>query len=331
MDTEVTRITQRPMTDANTLVEHHLDLIDQVVDRLAARFPRHVDRDELRGAGAAGLVDAAHRYDPAIGVPFPRYAYVRIRGEVLDETRTRDWVTRRVRRDLRAIDATVAVLELRLQRSPSEAEIGAELGMDAATVRDRLAAAVTSRVLALDRTAGDDQQDAYALADRLEETDVRWLPGLAVEQTELLDMLSTAIAHLPDVLQQVLVEHQFEGRLLREIAEELGVTEARVSQLGNEALHALRAYFGTVCDDVPPVPGGAPGKRRRAAYVAQVTAALGPTTRSSDRPSDRLPHDTLPAPRRVAVTGTGRRQRSDRPRPTRPAGVGRPRSAGTKT
>ncbi|MFP4235829.1 MAG: sigma-70 family RNA polymerase sigma factor [Nitriliruptoraceae bacterium] len=271
--TTATPATSGADLDRSQLAEEHLHLVDHVVHQLAASFPRHVDRDELRGAGAAGLVDAANRYDPDTGVPFARYASIRIRGAVLDATRTRDWATRRLRRDLRAIEEAAASLEDRLHRTPGDAEVAREAGMDLDTVRERRAAAVTSTLLTLDRPVGESGQDTDVLADRVAEEDEAWLPEAAAENHELVTTLRTAIAHLPELPQRVLVEHHFEGRLLRDIADDLGVTEARASQLRHEALHALQAYFGTSFEGVPAVPDSAPGKRRRAAYVAQVAAA----------------------------------------------------------
>jgi len=278
-------------TDVNALVEEHLHLVNHVVNQLSARFPRHVDRDELRGAGAAGLVDAAHRYDPSTGVPFARYASIRIRGAILDATRSRDWATRRLRRDLRTIESTQAQLEEKLQRRPDDAEIAEAMGTDEAAVRARRAAAVTSTLLTLDRPVRDDETGGGVLGDRLLEEDRAWLPEASLEQNELVGTLRTAIAHLPELPRRVLVEHHFEGRLLRDIADDLGVTEARASQLRHEALHALQAYFGTAYDGVPVVPTDAPGKRRRAAYVAQVSADT--TWRS--RLQGEIPADVTPA------------------------------------
>jgi RNA polymerase sigma factor FliA len=256
-------------SDIDELIESHLHLVDHVVHQLAARFPRHVDRDELHGAGAAGLVDAAHRYDASTGVPFPRYASIRIRGAILDATRTRDWATRRLRRDLRAIEHATASLEERLQRTPEDSEIADELGIDLATVQARRASAVTSTLLTLDRPLGDDG-DVTSLADRVEESDSAWLPEASLERNELVGTLRAAMAKLPELPRRVLQEHHFEGRLLRDIADDLGVTEARASQLRHEALHALQAYFGTAYDSVPAVPENAPGKRARVAFVAAV-------------------------------------------------------------
>ena len=258
---------------ANELVEDNLHLVDHVVNQLASGFPRHVDRDELRGAGAAGLVDAAHRYDPSTGVPFARYASIRIRGAVLDATRTRDWATRRLRRDLRAIEAATSKLEERHHRTPADDEVAEELDMDVEVVRERRAAGLTSTLLTLDRPVGDVDGDTDALADRVQEQDEAWLPETSLETNELVGTLHTAIAHLPDLPKQVLLEHHFEGRLLRDIADDLGVTEARASQLRHEALHALQAYFGTTFDGVAEIPANAPGKRKRAAFVSQVAAA----------------------------------------------------------
>ena len=261
-------------SDPNELAESHLYLVDRIVQRLASRFPGHVERDELRGAGAAGLVDAAHRYDPGTEIPFARYASIRIRGAVIDATRTRDWATRRMRRDLRAIDHATTALEERLHRHPDDDEIASELGIDVATIRQRRAAAVTSSLLALDRTVADPHRGAATpLSERLLERDTAWLPEPALERSELVGTLHTAIAHLPELPRRVLVEHHFEGRLVRDIADDLGVTDARVSQLRNEALHALRAYFASAFDEIVPVPDDAPGKRGRAAFVSTLAAA----------------------------------------------------------
>ena len=257
----------RPI-DPNALVEQYLHLVDHVVNQLCARFPRHVDRSELHSAGASGLVDAAHRYDPGRGAAFTRYAAIRIRGAVLDATRSRDWATRRLRREMRSVSEATERLQVRLRRQPDEHELAAELDIDVETVRSRVAAQVNATLLALDQPVRGDSGEAAPLAYRVVEEDAGWLPEAAAERNELVETLHTAVAHLPEEPRYVLLEHHFEGRLLRDVADDLGVTEARASQLRYEALHALQAYFGTMYADVPTVPDDAPGKRRRVAYVA---------------------------------------------------------------
>lgn len=268
----------RDGVDTAALIEDHLLLVGRVVRQVSAGFPRHIDRDDLHGAGAAGLVDAAHRYDPGTGVPFARYATIRIRGAILDATRERDWATRRLRRDLRSIERTASELEEQLQRHPDETEIAASLGLDVERVRERRASAVTSQLLALDRSLGDDHEMG-TVADRVVEDDTAWLPAAALEQNELVGTLRAAVDRLPEGPRHVLVEHHFGGRLLRDIADELGVTEARASQLRLEALHALQAFFATLYGGVPAVPCTAPGKRARASYVAEVASTTTWRTR----------------------------------------------------
>jgi len=257
-------------SDSNGLVEQHLSLVDHIVHQVTIRFPRHVDRDELRGAGAAGLVDAARRYDPSSGVPFARYAAIRIRGEVIDAARTRDWATRRLRRDLRVIEDTVSELEELLQRAPTDDEVAARMGVPVDEVCERRAAQLTVTLLTLDRPTAGSEADHQPLADLVAESDIAWLPDLAVEQNELVATLRRAVNALPGDLRAVLVAHQFDGRRLSDIADDMGLTEARVSQLRHEGLHAIQAYFATQFDGVSDVPSGAPGKRRRRAYVAQM-------------------------------------------------------------
>lgn len=260
--------------EANDLVESHLYLVQHVVNQLASRYPRHIDRGELWSAGASGLVDASRRYDPDTGVPFARYATIRIRGAIIDSTRTRDWATRSLRRDMREIATTEASFEQEHGRSPSSEELAATLGISAEEVDARRDAAANANLLHLDqRVGGDDGEDAISYADLIPERDQRSLPEDALEQTELLGTVRIAVRHLPETQREVVERYFFDGDLLRDIAADLGVTEARVSQIRSEALHAVQAYFASAHDEVPEVPASAPGMRRRAAYVAEVAAA----------------------------------------------------------
>ena len=83
-----------PTQESDALIQEHIDLVGRVVSRVTSMYPRHVDRQELWNAGALGLVEAARRFDPDAGIPFERYASIRIRGAIIDSTRTRDWASR---------------------------------------------------------------------------------------------------------------------------------------------------------------------------------------------------------------------------------------------
>lgn len=265
-------------------VHQHLYLVQHVVNELAARFPRHIDRGDLWSAGALGLVEAAQRYDETMETPFPRYAVLRIRGAMIDSSRTRDWATRSLRRIMRAARDAAAQFEDRQARPPTTAELAGLLGVEVSELERRQAAAAQSVLLHLDRTDGD-EDGGGSLSDKLREDDPDWQPEEALERRELVGTLHTAVAHLPSPQREVVERSYFRGELLREIAASLGLTEARVSQIRSEALAAMRSYFATGYHGVPAVPHGTPGVRSRAAYVAALAA--GSTWRSRLEAADQ--------------------------------------------
>lgn len=252
----------------NALVTETLDLVGHIVSEVAARYPRHVDRTELWNAGALGLVEASRRYDPESGIPFARYAAIRIRGAIIDSTRTRDWASRSVRRRLREIQQAHSGLEEQNGRPPSGDEIASFLGISTTELHARQAHAATSTLLHLDQPSEGDES---ALADRVEEERTEILPDAALEQRELRGSLVEAVRNLPAVQAEVISRYYLEGELLQDIADDLALTEARVSQIRSEALLAMRSFFATQYEGLEASPDAAPGKRARAAYVARMS------------------------------------------------------------
>lgn len=252
------------------MVTEHLYLVQHVVNQLASRYPRHVDRSELWSAGALGLVDASRRYDPDTGIPFARYATIRIRGAIIDSTRSRDWATRRLRREMRRVRDAAETFQAREGRNASEVELAQLLDMTVDELARHKAAASTATLLHLDHVMPGMEPGEGGIAAKVEERDSDRLPEDATEQRELVGTVRSAVSFLADTQREVVERYYFGGELLRNIADSLGVTEARASQIRSEALDAMRAYFGTSFEGVLPVPEGAPGVRRRAAYVTQM-------------------------------------------------------------
>lgn len=252
-----------------TIIEH-LPLVHQIVHQLARRFPAHVDRDELFNAGVYGLVDASRRYDPDTGVPFGRFAAIRIRGAILDSTRSRDWSSRGVRRRLRRIQQTQDVMTAKLGRAPTEDELAAQLDLDVEDIRQARHRAHVASLLHLDHPIQNEDGETSSLGDLVEETADDLLPEAALEERELVGTLHAAVSHLPDRQRDVLERYYFRQELLRDIADELGVSEARISQIRGEAITAIRAYFELAFDGVPSVETASPGARKRDAFVADI-------------------------------------------------------------
>ena len=256
-------------SEQNALVIETMDLVGHIVNELSARYPQHVDRSELWNAGALGLVEASRRFDPASGVPFNRYAAIRIRGAIIDSTRSRDWASRSVRKCMREIRQATDGLETEHGRTPSTTEIAEFLGIDGDEIGRIRARGAVSTLLHLDQEV--DGEDA-TLGERVEEPSFDVIPEKALENRELRGTLAEAIRNLPPVQATVVSRYYVDGDLLQDIAGDMGLTEARLSQIRSEALVSLRAYFATQYDGVTDDCDEAPGKRARNAYLEKMGA-----------------------------------------------------------
>jgi RNA polymerase sigma factor for flagellar operon FliA len=221
------------------MIETNLPLVKHIVFQVAVHFPRHVDRDELARAGALGLVEAAQRYDAERGVPFERFAAQRIRGAILDAVRAADWAPRSVRNLARRLENAEQRLATRLGRVPSISETAEELGMTKAELNRLQDRMFRSVVLALEHEINDGQDEDMTLVDVLvDHTAVEPLEEL--ENRELQAYLRDAVSLLPERQRLVIVGYFLENKTSQELADFLGVTESRISQLRSEALAALK-------------------------------------------------------------------------------------------
>jgi RNA polymerase sigma factor for flagellar operon FliA len=260
--------------DATALVEANLPLVHHVVLQVAGHFPRHVDRQELARAGALGLVEAAQRFDPSRGVPFDRFAARRIRGAILDAVRAVDWAPRSVRALGRELEAVEQELANQRGTQPSADEIASAMGVgasDLASIRDRVYRSV---VLALEHAVagqGDDGE-AMVLGDVLADRTVIE-PAESLEARELLGYLRDAIGLLPERHRTVIVGYFLDNRTSLGLADDLQVTESRISQIRSEALEMLRtgidAQYAPAADAVP----AGRTARRKAEYATAIQGA----------------------------------------------------------
>ena len=268
------------VVDAKT-IEEHLPLVRHIVFQVAVHFPRHVDREELARAGALGLVEAARRYDESRGVPFDRFAAQRIRGAILDAVRAADWAPRSVRNLARKMENTEQRLATQLGRVPSLAEMADELNMSTAELtrlQDRMFRSV---VLALEHEVTDDTDEDLTLVDVLcDRTALEPLEEL--ESRELHAYLRDAVELLPERQRLVIVGYFLENKTSCELAEFLGVTESRISQLRSEALEMLKEGIEAQYDHDVPAPA-AEGVGRVAKRKANYAHAISERSQWSNR------------------------------------------------
>lgn len=249
----------------DALIVENLPLVGYAVSEMLRRVPATVSRDELASAGSLALVLAARSYDPTTGVPFARYASLRIRGALLDELRGMDWATRGARTRVRELTATAEQLAVALGRSATRDELATALGTDVHEV-DKIRADADRRLLSLD--AGDG-----ALATSV--VDHAQTPEQSVLADERIQWLHAAVESLPERLQVVIGAIFVEDVPVAELAQQLGVTQSRISQLRTEALTLLRDGLNTHFDPDLVAPAERPdgvAERRRQAYFASVAA-----------------------------------------------------------
>lgn len=252
------------------LVREHLPLVGHLVRELLNRLPAHVNRDDLTSAGMYALVTSAKSFDAARGVPFGRFAAIRIRGALTDELRTMDWASRAVRGKAREVDSTRNELAAVLGRTPRKEEIASAMGVSVSDLDAVDADVQRAAVLSIQGLTENDGADLLPTTEAGPE-------GLLLRR-EQIGLLHDAIAELPERLRTVVEQYFFEQRKMIDIAEDLGVTESRVSQLRSEALAMLRDGLRAQDDEhrdaelTNEIAGSRKRKNAREAYSAAIAA-----------------------------------------------------------
>jgi len=214
----------------NRLVMQYAPLVKYVAGRVRSGLPQTVDPGDLVSEGVFGLMDAIEKFDLSRGLEFQTYAVPRIKGAMIDSLRAQDWVPRSVRDKIRAIEKAQTALQARLDRSPTEAEIAAEMGISAHALRDLYAKVSFTSVSATEDLVIVDEAPA---------------PGDAMEDDAVRAVLLRHVRELRERDQVIVALYYYEGFTLAEIGRVLGVTESRVSQLHTRAVLQLRGLIKT--------------------------------------------------------------------------------------
>ncbi len=236
------------------LILAYSPLVKYVAGRMGNGLPAHIEEADLISYGLLGLIGAVERFDPVREIKFETYAISRIKGSIIDELRSLDWVPRSVRSKAREIEKACAVLENRLQRAPTDEEIAAELGISVAEFQQSLTQISNTTIVALDELwsiSGSDGDQA-SLIDTVEDPKSQD-PSRMLDLCEMKARLAAAIDALPTREKIVIALYYYESLTLREIGEVLGVTESRVSQLHTKAILRLK---GRLRDEIEPAAIG---------------------------------------------------------------------------
>ncbi|CAM5587533.1 MULTISPECIES: RNA polymerase sigma factor WhiG [Streptomyces] len=229
------------------LILHYSPLVKYVAGRVSVGLPPNVEQADFVSSGIFGLIDAIEKFDPERSIKFETYAITRIRGAMIDELRALDWIPRSVRQKARNVERAYASLEAELHRTPTEAEVAAEMGIAVEDLHAVFSQLSLANVVALEELlhgGGEGGGDRLSIMDTLEDTSADNPVELA-EDRELRRLLARAINLLPEREKTVVTLYYFEGLTLAEIGHVLGVTESRVSQIHTKSVLQLRAKLSS--------------------------------------------------------------------------------------
>lgn len=224
------------------LIVRYAPLVKFVAGRVAIGLPQSIEQADLVSYGMFGLIDAIEKFDTGRNIKFETYAVTRIKGAIVDELRSADWVPRSVRAKARSVERALASLEANLHRSPTDLELATELGLSEGNLNQILTEISFVGLVALDDVVGAgtrERRSAPTVGDTLPDRGVG--PVAAYEVQEMKQILAGAINRLGDREKIVLTLYYYEGLTLADIGQVLGVTESRVCQIHTKAVLQLRS------------------------------------------------------------------------------------------
>lgn len=218
----------------------HLPMVRHIVQKICAQFSHHVDMEELVSAGTLGLVKAARAYDTSHDAEFGTYAYIRVRGAVIDELRKGNFAPAAVHTQIRAVNEALARMAAQLGRPPSDEELAAEMNLPVNDLYHLMQEARRQHFLCIHGLS-----DETSLLEGLTPVDEAPSAQDQLERKELAQQLATALSEMPTRDRHILMLYYERDLTMKEVAQVLNVTESRVSQLHAAALVKLSARMKT--------------------------------------------------------------------------------------
>ncbi len=221
----------------NRLVEIYLPLVKYNGERIWARLPDGVELDDLISAGVFGLMDAIDAFDLSRGVKFETYCVPRIRGAMLDELRTMDWVPRLVRSKASKLNEAMKNLEARLGRTPNEIELSTELGISVPELEKMILDANAVNLTSLNKKwyetdSYKDVREIDILEDKKGED-----PTRRVQKNDLMRLVTKGLNRNERL---IIILYYYEELTMKEIGATLDLSESRVSQMHSSIMHRLQ-------------------------------------------------------------------------------------------
>jgi RNA polymerase sigma factor for flagellar operon FliA len=222
------------------LLNRYLPLVRNVAGRMAINFPRSVELCDLINTGVIGLIEAFRNFDPERGVKFETYAVPRIRGAILDELRSLDWVPRSTRAKAREIERALLSFENDNGRPPTDEELADILGLTVDELHLSLEDVSKTTLLSLDEMIFREEDNRQVPRIETVEDENANVILKNLERSELQAFLVIAIDRLTEQEKLVIALYYYEELTLKEIGEVMKISESRVSQIHTKAVLKLR-------------------------------------------------------------------------------------------
>ena len=232
----------------NALWVHYQPLVRYISERLKAKLPECIDVCDLIGAGNVGLQDAIAKFEPEVGVRFETYCVPRIRGAILDSIRALDWVPRLIRNKSHQYERVVRELAAQLHREPTDEEVAGKLKMTAEEFSDLRKELNVKAQISVESCTRENSDDRDLMRLEMLEGRRETEPTRELQREEIRDM---ALRGLNTKERAVVEQYYFQGRSMKQIGEELELSESRICQIHSQVLEMLRkkirAYSDSPC------------------------------------------------------------------------------------
>ncbi len=225
----------------NALMELHYPLVRHIAERLLQTLPKSIELDDLVSAGLFGLMDAIRGFDPGRGIKFKTYCTTRIRGSILDQLRSQDWVPRLVRLKASRIEKTLQRLQGEYGREPTHAELAAALRMDHGELSREISSARAKTMFSLSERWDDRDDDGSLEKVEIVEDKTAIDPIGELNRRDVMTYITRSLTHK----ERFIIEQYYQvGHTMREIGEMLALTESRVCQIHSNVMSRLKALLG---------------------------------------------------------------------------------------
>ena len=224
----------------NRLVEMYLPLVKYNGERIWSRLPEGVELDDLISAGVFGLMDAIDAFDLSRGVKFETYCVPRIRGAMLDELRTMDWVPRLVRSKASKLNEAIKTLETRLGRSPTDVELSTQMSISVAELEKMMLDASAVNLISLNKKwyetdSYKDVREIDILEDKKGED-----PTRRIQKNDLMRLVTKGLNRNERL---IIILYYYEELTMKEIGATLDLSESRVSQMHSSIVQRLQGQL----------------------------------------------------------------------------------------